>query len=245
MTISKTQKTKIVATCACGCNRVFNPFPIYKNSRTEKNPDNYIKIAGNRGGLLFIPKYIRGHAPGCYKSRKGRPAWNKGLTKELCPTLKKMGFQPGHKPYNDWSHIHEMQRNDPEYRKRWLASKKGQIPWNKGKTKKQYKNGIKSGKEHGNWCGGKNSIVDTAEYKAFCKKILKRDNYTCQHCGDHNHKGRGSRIVLDVHHIIARSENPDLILDPNNVITLCRKCHIETDNYGTKLIHKRRKQRGK
>ncbi|MDI6789407.1 MAG: HNH endonuclease [Thermodesulfobacteriota bacterium] len=223
MGISKQQREKREQTCQCGCNKTFYPFPVY----------------GKKGEGLRYPQYIRGHHPNC---RKPRPAWNRGLTKEVCPTLNRMGFQPGHKPFNDWSHVIDKQRNDSVYRQKWLASKKGQIPWNKGKTKEQYTNGIKSGPEHGNWCGGRGGYKDTAARKEFVAKILKRDNYTCQSCGDKNKKGRGSRCNLEVYHLVAVSENHSLALDPKNAITLCHTCHIATENYGTKLIHKRRKQ---
>lgn len=212
--------------CGCGCGKVFYPFPVYDKGK---------------GGGLRYPEYIRGHHPNCKKSK---PAWNKSLTKEVCPTLTRMGFQPGHEAYNDWSHVNEKLRNDPESRASWINSKLGQVAWNRGLTKADYPNGITSGENHGNWCGGHGGIRDTAAYKSFVKEILKRDHWTCQECGDKNHKGRGSCIKLHVHHKIALSENPELALDPSNVVTLCEKCHQATGNYGTKLIHQRRKRRG-
>jgi len=225
MGVSKAQKVRKEYTCQCGCGETFYPFPVY----------------GKKGEGLIYPIYKRGHHPNC---RKSKPAWNKGLKKGDHPSIEKTGFQKGHKPYNDFSHIHELQRNNAEYRKRWLESKKGQNAWNKGLTKDQYPNGIKTGSDHGNWKGGRNGIKDTSVYKTFTNSILKRDNYTCQHCGDRNHEGRGKRIRLEVHHIIAASEDHTLILTPDNCITLCKNCHIKTDNYGTKLIHSRKNRGG-
>jgi hypothetical protein len=246
MGVSETQTRRVEVVCACGCGKTFYPFPIYKSKRVQESIDSYTRVAGKKGAPLYIPKYIRGHHPNCQKNHAGnKPPWNKGLKKEDHPSIPKMGFQPGHPPYNDWSHVTEKQRYDEEYRARWLEAKRGQIPWNKGKTKDQYENGIKSGPNHGNWCGGRNDARDTAEYRDMCKKILKRDNYTCQQCGDRNYKGRGSRICLEVHHIVAYSEDPSLSNDPNNLITLCSRCHRQTDNYGTKLIQFRKKQGGK
>lgn len=49
----------------------------------------------------------------------------------------------------------------------------------------------------------------------FRSAIRERDNYTCQLCGM-------IRKGLDVHHI---DENK-LNCDPDNLITLCRKCHV-------------------
>lgn len=56
---------------------------------------------------------------------------------------------------------------------------------------------------------------------AFKLKILERDEYTCQRCG--------KRQNLDVHHIIRRSQRPDLIEDEDNCVTMCRGCHDKQD----------------
>ena len=244
MGTSKAQHKKLHRICACGCGKSFYPFPIYKNQQVIKNLAFYDTIIGKKGATLYIPLYIRGHHPKCQKGRLNGQGWNKGLTKETCPILKRMGYQPGHIPYGDWSHVNERLKNDPKFRKKWLESKKGQVAWNKGLTKKDYKNGFASGKKHGNWKGGKRGIYDTAALRAFSKSIMARDKWTCQECGDHNYKGRGSRIQLEVHHIIAIREDHTLALVPSNAITLCKKCHIKTDNYGTKLIHKLKNQGG-
>ena len=50
--------------------------------------------------------------------------------------------------------------------------------------------------------------------------IMKRDNYCCQRCLTTNNK-------LILHHIIPAKEAPDKIINPDNLITLCRKCHKE------------------
>jgi 5-methylcytosine-specific restriction endonuclease McrA len=52
--------------------------------------------------------------------------------------------------------------------------------------------------------------------------VLERDNYTCQYCGF-----KGESNYMDVHHIIkVRESGPSL---PENMITLCRKCHNNAD----------------
>lgn len=244
MGVSKKQKP-IVQQCCCGCEEMFNAFPIYSSKRTKQSPENYDVIKGDNGASLYVPKYKRGHHPNTRKTTFGnKPSWNKGLKKSDHPSIHRTGFQPGHKPYNDWSHVIKLQRTDREYRKRWLAAKKGQVPWNKGLKKTLYPNGIKSGPEHGNWCGNKRGVNDLAKMKEIKNKVLKRDNYTCQHCGDRNHKGRGSRIKLEVHHIISIAEDHTLAFVEQNLITLCADCHRATDNYGTKVVEKIRKQGG-
>lgn len=47
--------------------------------------------------------------------------------------------------------------------------------------------------------------------------VLFRDNHTCQHC-----KGKSKDPILNVHHIESRKTGGDA---PNNLITLCEKCH--------------------
>ena len=49
--------------------------------------------------------------------------------------------------------------------------------------------------------------------------VLFRDGYVCQYC-----KGKSKDKVLNVHHIESRKRGGDA---PNNLVTLCRKCHAE------------------
>ncbi len=54
-------------------------------------------------------------------------------------------------------------------------------------------------------------------------KILFRDEYTCQLCGDKDGN-------FHCHHIIPVSIAPDKIEDPTNLITLCQSCHSKAHN---------------
>jgi len=60
-------------------------------------------------------------------------------------------------------------------------------------------------------------------YKEFRNKVLKRDKFTCQMCNTKGRKG----VWLNVHHIIKWSSASALRYDPDNGITLCKKCHDE------------------
>lgn len=223
MGTSKAQREGVMVICKCGCGKEFKAFPVYR-SKAE-------------GGGLRVPEYYRGHNPNCRKTQAGNvPVWNKGLRKGDHPSIDRMGFQPGHEPYNDWSHVNQRLANDPELRAKWLASKKGQIAWNKGLTVKDYPNGVVTGPANGNWKGGHRGAVDTSAWKRLRVETLKRDNYTCQQCGDRNRKGRGSRINLEVHHIVVVCDAPHLALEPSNLLTLCRPCHFKTHNYGSKAV---------
>ena len=55
--------------------------------------------------------------------------------------------------------------------------------------------------------------------------VFERDNYTCRSCGK-----KGGR--LEAHHIKAYKTYPELRHVLANGLTLCKKCHTETDTYG-------------
>jgi group II intron reverse transcriptase/maturase len=55
-------------------------------------------------------------------------------------------------------------------------------------------------------------------------QILERDGYRCQRCN--------SRSNLDVHHRTARKDGGHDA--PDNLVTLCRQCHTETESWGEK-----------
>ena len=84
---------------------------------------------------------------------------------------------------------------------------------------------------HWNWQGGVTSINETFrksfEYKQWRSDVFQRDEWTCQTCGK---KGR----KLHAHHIKEFSNYPELRLVLDNGITLCKECHLLTDNYGNK-----------
>lgn len=57
-------------------------------------------------------------------------------------------------------------------------------------------------------------------YKIFIKKVLARDNYTCQCCGDKN-----TNHDIVVHHLNSYNWFKDGRTDETNAITLCNTCH--------------------
>jgi len=128
--------------------------------------------------------------------KKNHIPWNKGLTKKDDPRIKS---NPG--PH-------------------------GKIPWNKGLNKENcdiYKklSEERSGENHWMWKGGvtskRKSIFCSNEYQKFRKTILKKFNYTCLSCGE--------KKKLHVHHIERFADMPQKVMDENNCIVLCKKCH--------------------
>jgi hypothetical protein len=75
--------------------------------------------------------------------------------------------------------------------------------------------------------GERLTIAQTLEYRLFRETVLKRDNYTCQICGE-----RGGRLHVD--HIKSYRKYPELRTDPNNGRVVCFPCHKKTPNYGRK-----------
>lgn len=216
--------------CRCGCGEKFESRLNYRHR--------------GKDGKATFPVYKRGHHPNCRKTQtSNKAAWNSGLTKADHPSIVRMGFQPKHRPYNGFAELNARLKNDPKLKRLWLRAKKGQVPWNKGITRSEYPNGFKSGEAHGNWLGGRNGVRDTSMFAAFRRSILKRDHWTCQMCGGHSHKGRGSRIILHVDHIEPICIAPERIMDPSNARTLCFECHKKTETYGPKVrlyVRKRR-----
>jgi len=67
------------------------------------------------------------------------------------------------------------------------------------------------------------SFYRSKEWKAVRQYVLMRDKYLCCKCG---------KPANEVHHKIVLNEsninNKDVILNPNNLISLCKECHFDT-----------------
>lgn len=80
-----------------------------------------------------------------------------------------------------------------------------------------------------NWNKYKTETDKLRNKKAWARlaeRVKKDSNYLCQVCFD---KGRFVYNGLEAHHIIKISDNPDKLLDENNVVCLCRYCHRQAD----------------
>lgn len=62
------------------------------------------------------------------------------------------------------------------------------------------------------------SVYNTVPYKEWRNYVFQRDLYTCQMCGK---KG----VKLEAHHVRPKYLNPELVLDKNNGVCLCKPCH--------------------
>lgn len=60
-------------------------------------------------------------------------------------------------------------------------------------------------------------LFEQKQFALLKQNVMLRDKYLCQNCG----VNRG----LCVHHIIPVSEDANLSLEKDNMVTLCNKCH--------------------
>lgn len=159
-------------------------------------------------------------------------AWAKGLKGD--PRLK--GFN---------------QKHTDETKAKISANRKGKClgnqnaagtpSWNKGKKHNVHNeewrakvSKANSGPNHWNWKGGisaENRLMrNSTKHKDWSLAVLRRDKWTCQHCGY-----KGSKLVA--HHVVLWSESKALRFDVSNGLTLCRACHCK--------VHKLRLSTGK
>jgi broad specificity phosphatase PhoE len=93
----------------------------------------------------------------------------------------------------------------------------------------------KKGSESHLWKGGitpiNAAIRSSAQYKAWRRAVLKRDNKTCVMCGAHG-------VPLHADHIKSFAYHHELRFDVSNGRTLCVPCHKATPTYlnGAKAI---------
>lgn len=150
-------------------------------------------------------------ACGCggFISNRAKKAKEKGLTE---------GFSKGH----TWKG-----RNMPELAKEKMSLNHADVS---GSKNPNYGKGL-FGENNPNWQGGKTLVfyykagsqigAHTKNDKEFRQYILELDKL-CTLCGN--------TTRLDVHHIEAWVEAPELRFDETNCVALCKPCHAKVDN---------------
>jgi len=163
---------------------------------------------------------LKGNIP-WNKGKKGMQlAWNKGLPKEEQPSYGRV--------------ISE------ETKKKISQSQKGKIissetrqklsDINKGKKlseeTKRKMGDSRRGEKNCNWIEDRSRFLYPMQWDDVIREgIRQRDGYICQECGIHNQELSGFYKKLDIHHIDYNKKN----LDPKNLISLCRSCHMKTN----------------
>ena len=82
-----------------------------------------------------------------------------------------------------------------------------------------------SGENHHNWDSSKTQDErinrrNYPEYKDFIKRVMARNNYTCQCC-----EKTSKDVILEVHHLDGYDWCKEKRTDDTNGITLCHNCH--------------------
>lgn len=72
-------------------------------------------------------------------------------------------------------------------------------------------------------------LVASPEYRQWRNTVFERDNRTCQLC-------RKTNCPIAAHHIHPKARYPDKVLDIDNGITLCDKCHHKTIGHEDQYI---------
>ncbi len=180
--------------------------------------------------------------------KKGHKPWNIGLTKETDARVLKSS-QNASKTLKG-----KIPKNFKEMQRKGQLAHKGKSPWNKDKklTKEHVENLRKShtdlkypnrkktskrtkrkqskarkgkfgGKNHPNWQGGKSFESYGLEFNEDLKEVIRnRDRRKCVVCEKIELENKKK---LSVHHIDYNKRNNN----PNNLISLCRSCHVKTN----------------
>ena len=81
------------------------------------------------------------------------------------------------------------------------------------------------------------AFYNSPKWRRKKKAILRRDHYQCQLCKRY---GRISEAHI-VHHKLDLEEYPELALDDDNLVSVCKKCHNKLhDEKGARAQQKRR-----
>jgi len=167
-----------------------------------------------------MPKGIKGFQKGNNNPRFGKKPWNfkKHPTKE---TLRKQS--ESHMGYV----MPEEQRKNIG-----LGNKGKKKPFRSKEHRRKIGNSRRGEKSHF-WIDGRSREKNKypQDWVSYLREsIRKRDCYICQICGTHQDELNFGQVkALDIHHIDYDKNN----LNPKNLISLCRSCHMKT-NYHRK-----------
>jgi len=144
------------------------------------------------------------------EGRKGSIPWNKGTKGIMKPNSG--SFKKGDKFWLG-------KKRSVEDRKSMSDAHIGQKGFWTGKKRPDI-----AGENCYNWKGGvtpeNHKIRHSLEYKLWRKSILERDNFTCQKC-----KQSGGYLIA--HHINNFADFPELRMNIDNGIILCKQCHLD------------------
>lgn len=82
------------------------------------------------------------------------------------------------------------------------------------------------------------AFYNTTAWKHLRRQVLEEQHHECQLC-----RAEGKMVPADtVHHVKEVKEHPELALDKNNLMCLCRECHEKIHGRdGFALLHKKKR----
>lgn len=80
-------------------------------------------------------------------------------------------------------------------------------------------------------------IYNTRAWKQLRLEVLEDNKHICWVCSQIKAKKRYT-VATDVHHIKSILTNPELALDYNNCLPLCKECHQEIHRYSLDSLDK-------
>lgn len=109
----------------------------------------------------------------------------------------------------------------------------------KGWVYLQSDSGWSKSREYVNSCFSSRRNYMQKEFAKLRKEVIRRDDYKCRMCSYSLTDDYYFKVGLCVHHIIPASEEMALFLDKDNLITLCKDCHLKIHkedkyNFGVK-----------
>jgi hypothetical protein len=157
-----------------------------------------------------MPKIYKRNCDNCGKPYEGR---GKFYCQQKCQPVWNKGKKLTQK------HKDKIKKNNARY---WLGTHHN-VGYKHTEEWKQKMSINFSGEKSPSWQGGKSFEIYPIDWtKTLRISIRERDRYTCQICSD-----KQGDTVFHIHHIDYDKRN----CNPNNLITLCKSCHMKT-NFG-------------
>lgn len=159
-------------------------------------------------------------------NRDPKSVWN-WLKDFGIPTRPRGGFTSPNCFKKGQKNLFEGRKHTKETKRRMseMAKKEGRVPFDPEIG--SYMKGRK-GENTPGWKGGitpiRQSVYSSIEWIEAVKIVWKRDKAICQRCNK-KHNTRGNRGTFHIHHIIS-FEIKKHRTDPNNLLLLCKKCHL-------------------
>lgn len=215
-TIAKRSAAMIGNTNRCGCTHVVSAETRAKISKSRKgiiaSEETRRKISEANRRRFATPE-SRAKASALHKARNWKPTQDQ--------REKQSAAQLGHKRMVGFKHSEVARRE----------MSKGQLSRSWTIEERHRHGDTYRGKNNVNWKGGvtpKNKAIrHSLDYKLWRDAVFKRDNFTCQSCGQ-----RGG--VLNADHIRPFARFEALRFDVDNGRTLCVTCHRSTETFGVK-----------